>query len=127
MALAEIAEGRRLAAEADARLADLETEGSNHGALGAFLSEIRNHVAFHLRRAALLREMSAAFEQTESGLQHATHLYEGEGKMLGVSLMEVIEKHGRIMENPKLASVAEPFVAASRKIHASYADRIVGF
>ena len=40
------------------------------------------------RQLGTLERMSAQFETTRAGLQHATHLYEGEGKYLGVQLAE---------------------------------------
>ena len=50
------------------------------------LDDVRAYVAFNFDRAATLERMSAEFETTKAGLQHATHIYEGEGKYLGVQL-----------------------------------------
>ena len=71
--------------------------------------------------------MTAEFVRTEAGLQHATHLYEGEGKVLGVRLAEILDKHAAVLSAPATAPVVTEFEAISRAVHDAYASRIVGF
>ena len=71
--------------------------------------------------------MSAEFERTPAGLQHATHIYEGEGKHLGVQLAALLDKHRGALTAATVSPVVSDFVAGSRAIHAKYANRIVGF
>lgn len=123
--LALIAEGARLRAEADAAAASVVMEPSNP--LHAFLSDVRAYVAYSFERAATLERMSAEFETTKAGLQHATHIYEGEGKYLGVQLAEVFEKHAAVLNAREAAGVVAEFVKTGRAIEAKYANRIVGF
>lgn len=125
-ALGEITRARRLAEAADARLQELAPSLPREDSLGALLQELQGYVAFNLRRASLLEEMSGRFERTEAGLQHATHLYEGEGKMLGITLRQVLDKHRSVLEMPAPAALAR-FAQAGREIHEAYANRIVGF
>jgi hypothetical protein len=119
-------EAERLRAEADSTLAAASAPPATD-ALGAFLEEVRAYAAFTFDRAPVLERMSADFEQTEAGLQHATHLYEGEGKVLGVGLAELLDKHRAVLSMPELASMTGEFVASSRSVHQAYANRIVGF
>ncbi len=69
--------------------------------LAALLDDVRAYAAFTFDRAPVLERMSAEFERTEAGLQHATHLYEGEGKVLGVRLAEMLAKHDRVLTAPE--------------------------
>ena len=86
------------------------------------------YAAFTFDRAPVLERMSAEFEQTEAGLQHATHLYEGEGKMLGVRLAELLAKHQRCPGCARASPPSPPSSQAiSRAVHDVYANRIVGF
>lgn len=95
--------------------------------LGALLADVRGYVEFSFDRAAALERMSAEFETTKAGLQHATHIYEGEGKYLGVQLAALLDKHRALLAAPEAAPVVADFVATSRAIHDKYANRIVGF
>lgn len=95
--------------------------------LGALIDEVREYTDFNIRRSAILERMSGQFERTKAGLQHATHLYEGEGKVLGVRLMEALAKHRATTEAAALTPVTADFMARARAVHARYADRIVGF
>lgn len=95
--------------------------------LTALLDDLRAYAAFTFDRAPVLEQMSAGFEQTQAGLQHATHLFEGEGKVLGVRLAEILAKHHRVLGAPALQSVTAEFVTVSRSVHDAYANRIVGF
>jgi hypothetical protein len=96
-------------------------------ALGALLEDVRTFAAFTFDRAPLLEQMSARFESTEAGLQHATHLYEGEGKVLSADLGALLDKHRAALAVPAVASVAAGFVTSSRAVREAYANRIVGF
>jgi hypothetical protein len=75
----------------------------------------------------VLERMSAEFERTQAGLQHATHLYEGEGKVLGVRLAEILNKHQAVLSANETRPVTSEFVNVSRAVHDAYANRIVGF
>jgi hypothetical protein len=95
--------------------------------LQALLADVRAYAAFSFDRAATLERMSAEFEKTKAGLQHATHLYEGEGKYLGVQLAGILDKHAAVLGARQAAPVVREFVDASRAIEGKYANRIVGF
>jgi hypothetical protein len=95
--------------------------------LKALLTDVRAYVAFTFERAATLERMSGDFETTKAGLQHATHIYEGEGKYLGVQLADLLRKHQATLEDPEVAPIVSDFVAKSRVIHDKYSNRIVGF
>lgn len=95
--------------------------------LATMLADARGYVAYSFERAATLERMTAGFETTKAGLQHATHVYEGEGKFLGVGLAQLLDKHQAALSAPATAPVTRDFVAASRAIHDKYANRIVGF
>jgi len=126
-ALGEIARARGLAAAADARLREIDVSLPGDRCLLALLEEVSDYVAFNLRRASLLEELSGRFDQTQAGLQHATHLYEGEGKALGEWLMKILDKHGASLRADGIRPLAEPFVRESQKVYDAYANRIVGF
>jgi hypothetical protein len=119
-AAARRAAGDRAAAAALAGL----TAGDS---VAVLIEDVRAYVAFNFARASLLERMSAEFERTPAGLQHATHLYEGEGKYLGVQLAALLDKHDAVLNDPGAAPMTGTFVAASRAIHDRYANRIVGF
>jgi hypothetical protein len=95
--------------------------------LKAFLEDVRAYVAYNFDRAATLERMSAEFEQTKAGLQHATHIYEGEGKYLGVQLGTLLEKHRAVLTSKEAGPTVAEFVIRARAIEAKYANRIVGF
>ena len=109
----------------------LHVSGSTLGADSWVASFLRAAVVESNHRRpggeAVLERMSAELEQTEAGLQHATHLFEGEGKVLGVRLADLLAKHQRVLEAPETAGVTREFAAVSRSVHAAYANRIVGF
>ena len=115
----------RLAAEpaADKALASLPPDDP----LAALLADVRGFVAFNFERAATLEQMSGVFQTTKAGLQHATHIYEGEGKYLGVHLAALLDKHRAVLALPAAQPMVATFVSASRAIEQKYANRIVGF
>jgi hypothetical protein len=96
-------------------------------ALGAFLEDVRRYAAFTFDRAPLLERMSAEFEATEAGLQHATHLYEGEGKVLGADLEALLDKHAVVLSVPAVRPLTGEFVVNAHEVRQAYANRIVGF
>jgi hypothetical protein len=54
-------------------------------------------------------------------------LFEGEGKVVGVRLAEVLAKHQRVLAAQTVADLTQEFQAKSRGVHDLYANRIVGF
>jgi hypothetical protein len=125
--LNDIDHARQIADFSNLRLRQLVPSMSSKSRLAAFLTEVKNYTAFNLRRANILREMSAQFERTESGLQHATHLYEGEAKVLGIWLTEIMRKHQSLLKDHSFAGCFDNFVRTAERIHAKYENRIVGF
>jgi hypothetical protein len=123
--LALVAEAAQQRAKADA-VADRVTLAEENP-LRALVADVRAYVAFSLERAATLERLSARFETTKAGLQHATHIYEGEGKYLGVQLSQLLDKHRAVLSAPEAQGVVANFVTTSRAIHDKYANRIVGF
>ena len=104
LALERIAEMRKLATATTAHLEEIEPLLPADGGVAAFLHEIHNFVEHNFERSAKLARMSAEFEMTRAGLQHATHLYEGEAKRLGLGLMEVLAKHRAVTESGGIGS-----------------------
>jgi hypothetical protein len=121
--LSQIEAGRRLREKAD-RLRPVLPAGEP---LGALLEDVAGYTAFNVERAAVLERMSAEFEQTKAGLQHATHLYEGEAKFLGERLAALLHKHRAVIDAPAAAATTTEFADISRSIQQAYAGRIVGF
>ena len=123
--LAMIDEGRRSKTGGDNAAAAITLDPANP--LDAFLMDVRDYVAYSFSRAAALERMSAGFEQSKAGLQHATHVYEGEGKYLGVQLGQLLRKHGALATSDPGRAVAGDFFTRARAIEGKYANRIVGF
>jgi hypothetical protein len=116
-----------LRGEADAAAGTARATLRDDDPLAALLDDVGAYTAFTFDRAPVLERMSAEFERTEAGLQHATHLYEGEGKVLGVQLDAILTKHDAVISSPATAVVTGEFVTIARSIHEAYANRIVGF
>jgi hypothetical protein len=95
--------------------------------LGALAHDVRAYAAFTFDRVPTLERMTTEFVRTDAGLQHATHLYEGEGKVLGVQLNEILKKHARVLSSPATAPVTSEFATVCGRVYQKYADRIVGF
>ena len=125
--LAMIREGEAMRSQADENAAQIRPALASADPLGALLDDMAAYTAFSFERAALLEKMTAEFERTKAGLQHATHIYEGEGKVLGVRLSEILAKHDTVLSSPAIAPLATDFVTISRAVHDKYANRIVGF
>jgi hypothetical protein len=125
--LSAVGEALALRQEADRAAAAVRPALPVTDPLGALLEDVAAYAAFTFDRTPLLERMSAGFEQTRAGLQHATHLFEGEGKVLGVRLAEILAKHDAVLSSPVAAPVTRDFVTISRAVHEKYANRIVGF
>jgi hypothetical protein len=125
--LADIARATELRVAADSLAANAATATAAGDPLAALLEDVRAYAAFTFDRAPVLERMSAEFERTQAGLQHATHLYEGEGKVLGVRLAEILNKHQAVLSANETRPVTSEFVNVSRAVHDAYANRIVGF
>jgi hypothetical protein len=125
--LSRIGEAAAVRAAADRDAARIRPALASGDPLGALLDDTAAYTAFSFERAALLERMTAEFERTKAGLQHATHIYEGEGKVLGVRLAELVQKHDVVLSSPVIAPLAGEFVTISRAVHDKYANRIVGF
>jgi len=125
--LAKIREAAAIRAQADAIAATLRPALGPDDPLTALLDDVTAYATFNFERAALLEGMTAEFQRTKAGLQHATHIYEGEGKVLGVQLSEIVKKHDAVLSSPVMAPVTSDFVTISRAVYEKYANRIVGF
>jgi hypothetical protein len=125
--LKAVADAEALRADADRSAAAVRATLTTGDPLGALIADVASYAAFTFDRAPLLERMSAEFERTRAGLQHATHIYEGEGKVLGVQLAEILAKHHAVLSAPSAASITTEFVTISRSVHEKYANRIVGF
>jgi hypothetical protein len=125
--LAQVAAARLLRDDADRCAADAGRDLGRDDPLAVLLDDVRDYAAYSFERARALERLSGEFERTKAGLQHATHLYEGEGKFLGVQLVRLVEKHRAVLEAEALRPVTADFVRASRAVHDKYANRIVGF
>jgi len=123
VALKKIADARVTFAEADAML----TARRDGDALQAWADEVRAYVAFNFVRAAVLERLTGDFERTQAGLQHAAHIYEGEGKLVGLGLRAIEDKHAQLLQAPVAAPIVAPFLTKSRAVYERYANRIVGF
>lgn len=120
-----IAQAREQRQRGDAAAANVEMDDSNP--LDAFFTDVRSFVAYNFARARTLEQMSAEFETTKAGLQHATHIYEGEGKYLGVQLAALLDRHRAVLDAPAARPTVSGFVLKARAIEEKYANRIVGF
>ena len=127
VALQMVEAARRLRDAADVQAASARLMLADDDPLSALLDDVRGYVAFIFDRAPTLERMSAQFERTPAGLQHAAHLYEGENKFLGARLGELLTKHHAVVESPAVAPVTGEFVATSRSIRDAYAHHVVGF
>jgi hypothetical protein len=125
--LSKVREAEALRAQADTAAAGVRTRLASGDPLGALFEDLALYAAFTFDRARVLERMSGEFERTRAGLQHATHIYEGEGKVLGVRLSEIVAKHTGVLSSPGVAPLAADFVKISRAVYDKYANRIVGF
>lgn len=122
-----VAEAEALRVLADERTARARATLAEEDPLTGLFDDLRGYLAFNFDRAPVLEQMSAGFERTEAGLQHAAHLYEGESKYLGTGLSEILTKYQRVLDDPAVTPVTGEFTTISRGIYEAYADHIVGF
>ncbi len=127
VALGRIADARTHAAAVRVEADRIRPALAASPALAALLEEMETYLAFNFDRAAVLETMSATFIQSDDGLQHAAHLYEGEGKLLGMGLGEILTKHRASIESPALTQPLARFNLVTRAIYDAYKDRVVGF
>ncbi len=125
--LARVAAATALRTSADAKASEARATLPAGDGLRAFLDDVSAYVAFNYDRVPVLEKMSAGFEQTKAGLQHAAHLYEGENKMLGERLVAILGKHHVLLADPRFAAVTGPFAGRARAIYEAYAQHVVGF
>ena len=125
--LALVAEARTLREDADAKAAAIRPTLADSDPFAALLDDLRAYVAFNFDRGPMLERMSGQFEKTKAGLQHAAHLYEGEGKFLSSRLHDITLKHHVLLESPAVASVTADFNRTSQAIYEAYESRVVGF
>lgn len=125
--LRRVESARRMVADAERAFAAIRGSLTDADPLATLLDDVRAYTSYSFSRASMLERMTASFVQTEAGLQHATHIYEGEGKMLGVQLDGLLTKHAAVLSSPALSPATSEFAVISRRIYDAYADRIVGF
>ncbi len=125
--LQKIDEARALRAAADGQAQIARAQLGDDNPVAALLDDVRDYVAFNFERAGTLERMSAEFEATKAGLQHAAHIYEGEGKVLGMVLADLMTKHQAALDAPAAAGAVRTFRGDAQAIYQAYADRIVGF
>jgi hypothetical protein len=93
----------------------------------ALIDEMEAFLKFNFVRATTLQSMSAQFIKTNDGLQHAAHLYEGEGKLLGMQLGDILAKHAAVLQAAPLDPALGRFKTVTTAIYDAYKDRVVGF
>jgi hypothetical protein len=120
-------EARGLRADADARALAARASLDAGDPLAALLDDVRAYVAFNFARAPVLERLSGGFERTQAGLQHAAHLYEGEGKYLGTGLADIAKKYQAVLDAPAVAPITAPFASMTRALYDAYAHHVVGF
>jgi hypothetical protein len=125
--LVKVHEAEAIRADADAATSHARATLDNGDPLAALLDDVRAYAAFTFGRTPVLERMTKEFVRTEAGLQHATHLYEGEGKVLGARLAEILDKHAEVLQAPATSASVSEFVTISRSVYDAYANRIVGF
>ncbi len=127
VALDKIKDARIHADAVGASGARIRAELANSPGLVALIDEMEALLKFNFDRAALLERLTAEFTRTNDGLQHAAHIYEGEGKLLSLQIADVVKKHSAVLSAPELAPVLARFKAVTSSILDAYKDRIVGF
>jgi hypothetical protein len=125
--LQKIGEAHVIRLQADQDAAVARAGVASNTPLAALLDETQAYVAFNFDRAARLESMSAEFEKTPAGLQHAAHIYEGEGKVLTMVLSDILTTHRQAIDLPGQDAVVGEFTTQARELIAAYANRIVGF
>lgn len=127
VALERIAAARRTWVTAGESSAKVHASLAGQPALISLVDETELFLKFNFDRAALLETMSAKFVETNDGLQHAAHLYEGEGKLVGMQLGDILKKHEAALSAPNLGTALSEFKRVTSAIFDAYKDRVVGF
>jgi hypothetical protein len=125
--LAKVEEARKLREVADAQGAAVRATMSSDDPLVALLDELRAYAAYNFDRAPTLERMSGEFERTPAGLQHAAHLYEGESKMLGIGIRDILNKYQTVLSSSATAAETRDFAATCQSVWQAYAHHVVGF
>lgn len=125
--LAKVEEARKLRAVADAQGATARATLAGDDPLAALLDELRAYAAFNFDRAPMLERKSGEFERTPAGLQHAAHLYQGESKMLGAGIRDILNKYQAVLSSPATEPVTRDFAATCQSVWQAYARHVVGF
>jgi hypothetical protein len=125
--LSKVEEARQLREIADREGAAARATLPNDDPFAALLDELRAFTAYNFARAPVLERMSAEFERTPAGLQHAAHLYEGESKMLSTNVRAILEKYQFLLTAPATEPVTREFAATCQSVWQSYARHVVGF
>lgn len=127
VALERIAAARAHWSAASAASPRVHAALAGQPALVALVDEMEAFLKFNFDRAALLETLSAKFVKTNDGLQHAAHIYEGEGKLVGMQLGAVLKKHETALNASSLDPVLAEFKRVTTAIYDAYKDRVVGF
>ncbi len=127
VALGKIADARIHAAAVGAASARVRAALPDSPAIVALIDEMEAMLKFNFDRAALLERLTAEFTRTNDGLQHAAHIYEGEGKLVSMQIGDILKKHAAALTAPALDPVLARFKTVTSAIFDSYKDRIVGF
>ncbi len=127
VALAHVHAARTLQLTADGLAVSARAALDADDPLRRLLDDVQGYTEFNMTRAPRLEQMSGAFERTPAGLQHAAHLYEGEGKVVTDRLSQMLDKHQAVLQSDAVAPVTGEFVARCRAMVDRYANRIVGF
>ena len=125
--LAKVEEARKLREIADAQADAVRATLAPSDSLAELLDELRAYAAYNFDRAPTLERMSGEFERTPAGLQHAAHLYEGESKMLGTGIRNILDKYQIVLSSPVTAPETREFAATCQSVWQAYAHHVVGF
>jgi hypothetical protein len=125
--LSKVEEARKLREIADRDGATARATLADDDPLAALLDELRAFAAYNFERAPGLERMSAEFERTPAGLQHAAHLYEGESKMLSTNVRAILDKYQSLLAAPATEPVTREFTATFQSVWQAYAHHVVGF
>jgi hypothetical protein len=125
--LCKVEEARKLRVIADSQGAAVRATLADNDPLAALLDELRAFAAYNFDRAPTLERLSGQFERTPAGLQHAAHLYEGESKMLGTGIRDILVKYQMVLSSPATEPETRDFAATCQSVWQAYAHHVVGF
>ena len=95
------------------------------GALARWEGEVREALKRAVTRGHVT--LSARFERTPAGLQHAAHVYEGERKYVAAGLSQIARKHRTVVESPLIRPIVAEFASVVASIDRMYGQHVVGF